>query len=517
MSRVEPLFVYKLRFFFGPALRGRLGPLTYIALILLFLPSGFGIGVGLAGGLVNAPEAERVGILSAPLNLILALGLLYSAFSGVTAHASEFDFFMTADVRPREYLTADLLFQLFTLVGAGGLAVVVAGFGMVSFLGRPLATVLPLILSLLAFAVLVLMLIQIVVVLTVRYPRRHVRSAVLLLCLFFLVVAASPALAFLPVRLGDLPLPSRAFGTLGYEILMGTALDPVSLLVALATFLAVVGLWLTLSNTYIFHGIHPSLSAGFGQVDMAARMAQQRRMTAGLGKFTTGLTVRTDRGNDTSYMARFHLLRVVRDGSIIFVLMFGLIALLPVSFTGTATSAADQAPVAYLATQMLTFLVAMLALNWSYYERDNLWIVVTAARSAAPYFRGLLVSFIVLGLVIAGIFAAFVVATSSGFVAMNQLAVPIAASVASALVSTALLTRLKVQPSAFSLSMFAILFAAVIAGYVGGVFAQGLLLMGALGLGLGVLAQALVLALYCGGLAAFGLWAVSRLASGFRL
>jgi len=41
VGRTFTLFTYKLRFFFGPALRGRFGPLAYLALILIFLPSGF--------------------------------------------------------------------------------------------------------------------------------------------------------------------------------------------------------------------------------------------------------------------------------------------------------------------------------------------------------------------------------------------------------------------------------------------------------------------------------------------
>ena len=517
MSRVLPLLLYKIRFFFGPALRGRIGPLAYIGLILLFLPSGFGIGVALAGGIKDATAAQGIATLSGPLSLILALGFLYSVFSGVTAHVSEFDFFMTSDIRPREYLLADLLFQFFTLFGAGGLAAVVAAFGMISFVGRPLVVVLPLILTLFAFALLVLMIIQIVVIFTVRFPKGHVRSIALVLFLLAILPAASLAAPWIPIHFQGIPLPTTAFGTLGYDVLMGLPLDPASLAIALTTVLAVAGLWVALSDTYIFHGIHPSLSAGFGQVDMAARMAQQRRMTAGFGKFTTGLTVRTDRGNDTSYMTRYHLLRIVRDGSIVFIALFGLISLMPVSFTGASMTTAEQAPVAYLATQMLTFLVAVLALNWSYYERDNLWIVVTAARSPAPYFRGLLVSFMTLGLVIAAIFAAYVLVTSPTFVPLNQLAVPIAAAVASALVSTACLTRVKVQPSAFSASMLVILVAAVLAGYLGGLVAQGFLLVAAVSLGLNVFAQFLLLVAYCGALAAVGLWWVSRLASGFRL
>src|SRR5207249_11514039 len=47
VSRTLTLFTYKLRFFFGPALRGRFGPLAYFGLILIFLPSGFAFGVSL--------------------------------------------------------------------------------------------------------------------------------------------------------------------------------------------------------------------------------------------------------------------------------------------------------------------------------------------------------------------------------------------------------------------------------------------------------------------------------------
>ncbi len=516
MTRIGTLLLYKIRFFFGPTLRGRLGPLAYLGLILLFLPSGFGIGVALATGIKDASAAQAISTLSAPLSAILALGFLYSVFSGVTAHVSEFDFFMTADVQPREYLVADLLFQFVSLFGAGGLAAVVAAFGMVSFVGRPLFAVAPLLLTLFAFALLVLMIIQIVTVLGVRYPKGHVRSVAILLFVLSLLPAATLAYPAFPLHFQDLPLPTTAFGTLGYDALMGVPPSAEALAISAATFLVVAGLWLAVSDTYIFHGIHPSLSAGFGQVDMAARMAQQRRMTAGLGRFTTGLTVRTDRGTDTSYMARYHLLRIVRDGSIVFIALFALISLLPIQI-GSPEPASTQAPLSLLATQMLTFLVAILALNWSYYERDNLWIVVAAAKSPAPYFRGLMMSFTGIGLVVAFAFVAFYLGTYAGPLPVPEIAVPIAAAVSAALVSTALLTRLKVQPAAFSFSMLAILFCAVVAGYLGGFAASAILSMVHLALGLGSVIQLLVLAAYCAGLAGFGLWWVSRLAAGFRL
>ncbi len=42
MGRTLTLFTYKLQFFFGPAFRGRFGPIAYLALILVFLPSARG-------------------------------------------------------------------------------------------------------------------------------------------------------------------------------------------------------------------------------------------------------------------------------------------------------------------------------------------------------------------------------------------------------------------------------------------------------------------------------------------
>src|SRR2546421_5571510 len=137
MGRSLALFTYKLRFFFGPALRGRFGPLAYLALILIFLPSGFAFGVTLGTTVRDADPTAAIDVLAAPLAGLLSFGLLYALGAGVTAHASEFDFFLTADVRPREYLVADLLFQLVSLLGAGGLSAAVAAVGIAATTGRP--------------------------------------------------------------------------------------------------------------------------------------------------------------------------------------------------------------------------------------------------------------------------------------------------------------------------------------------------------------------------------------------
>src|SRR5207247_10014320 len=124
------------------------------------------------------------------------------------------------------------------------------------------------------------------------------------------------------------PIPPTAFASLGASILRAEALSVPALATAIAYAVGIGLAWAVLSDTYIFHGIRPTLSAGFGQVDLGSRMEMQRRMTAGLGRVTTRVRLRTDRGGDTGLMARLHLLRIWRDRGILFVVLFGLIATL---------------------------------------------------------------------------------------------------------------------------------------------------------------------------------------------
>src|SRR2546428_4859152 len=99
MGRTLTLFTYKLRFFFGPALRGRFGPLAYLALILIFLPSGFAFGVTLGTTVRDADPTAAIDVLAAPLAGVLSFCLLYSLGAGVPAPAAQVVFFLTADVR----------------------------------------------------------------------------------------------------------------------------------------------------------------------------------------------------------------------------------------------------------------------------------------------------------------------------------------------------------------------------------------------------------------------------------
>ncbi|TLZ46493.1 MAG: hypothetical protein E6K19_00905 [Methanobacteriota archaeon] len=269
--------------------------------------------------------------------------------------------------------------------------------------------------------------------------------------------------------------------------------------------------WGPLSSIYIVHGLRPTLSAGFGQVDLGSRMEMQRRLTAGLGLVTTHVRLRTDRGGDTSLMARLHLVRIWRDGSILFVILFACIGILPAGFGVSAVGSA-----LITVTQTLTFLLGILAMNWAFYERDNLWLVVTAARPPGAYFRGLMIALATIGLGATVVFLALVAGTRSFLLPIESLALPIASPIAAAFVATAVLTRVKLRPSAFSFAALGIFFLVSVGGFLGGTAAQTILFAIRFVGTFAPIAQAVTLLAFLLGLAALGLWTVTRLAASFR-
>src|SRR5256885_16272383 len=99
MGRALALFTYKMRFFFGPSIRGRFGPLAYVALILIFLPSGFFTGYGIGVSIRTAESAAAMAGLRPPPPPIPSISLLFSPRAGVPAHASPAAFFLIAHAR----------------------------------------------------------------------------------------------------------------------------------------------------------------------------------------------------------------------------------------------------------------------------------------------------------------------------------------------------------------------------------------------------------------------------------
>jgi len=510
MPKALTLLIYKLRFFFGPSFRGSAGPLTYLLFILIFVPSGFAVGTVIGGALKTDSTDASVNTLSTLFGLALSFGFLYSLGTGVTAHASELDFMMTAPQKPREYLLADLLFQVTSVTLVGGLAGAVAVLAVVSTLGKPLAVAVPVTVTMVLFVFFMFMIVQLLLVLRIKYPETPIRKVSLLLFFVNLIPAGSFISKSFPITYASLPIPETGFGAIVSALLQGVSPSLWDVAVAVVFLGACAAAWFSLSSTYIFHGVKPTLSAGFGQVDLSARMAQRRRMVTGLEGLTTRFGLSTDVGSDVGFMTRCHVLRIWRDGSIFYVVLPAVLFLYTsLSALSTTTMTAGAAA---SGAQVVVFPLAVLAVNWSYYEQGNLWLVTTASGYTGKYFKGLLLSFAMIGLMISAAFLGLRLAISHVPLTVEDFPVPVTAPIAAAIAACALLTRVKVKPGAFSPSILIVFIVVILVGVLTGLAVLGLT---ALVEGLGPVAQAFTLALAALVLIYAGLEAVARLARSF--
>ncbi len=509
MSRVPALLEYKLKMFFGPSYRGRFGPLPLIGLMLAFVPTGLGVGYGIGVFAGTLDPAMIVVTLGAVIGAGLAFGFIFALGVGVTAHPSELDFLMTAQVKPREYLLADMLFEFSAVLLTGGVSMLFAIGGFLLGAGRPIWIAFPLLLVAGLFMVLVFMIVQSVTVLKITRPNAPVRSVAVLL----VFLSVLPALAFfgpsLSSTFSELPIPQSAFGTVLYDIAFAKPLAPLDALVAAAYLAAVGAIWYRLSTHYFFYGVRPTLSAGLGQIDMNVKMAQQRRLISLFGRSSGRISLQVDKGGDLSLMTRLNLVRVWRDGSVLF------IGLLVALFLFSALSQSGSTGFSVQLSLGGSWPIAILALNWLYYERANLWLPVVSGKALTTYFKGLLVSLLIIGAVIAA-FMGLVLTAAGEPPTMNSIALLAGALAGNSVVATMMLMRFKVQPGAFSPGMILVLFGTFIAGAVFGFVAA--LLTGLVG-GTGAMTiamQSVIIVVFDAAILYLGFASVGRLSKGFE-
>jgi hypothetical protein len=512
MSNVLALLAYKLKMFFGPSYRGRFGPLPLIGIALVFVPTGLGMGYAI-GSFMDTVDADMaIATLGLLFGAGLAFGFIFALGVGVAAHPSELDFLMTAPVKPREYLVADMLFEFSTLVLTGGMAMFAAIFGFLWGMGKPVWLVVPLLLVAGLFMFFVFAIIQTVTVLRITRPGGRVRTVALVLLLLSLLPVAALADPSLSATVRALPIPQSVFGTVAYDIMFGTSVSLVDAAVLAAYLLAVGALWLSCSNSYFFHGVRPTLSAGLGQVDMGSKMAQQRRLIGVFGRTTGTVYLNVLTGGDLSLMTRLSLVRVWRDGSFVFIGFLVAIWL----FAGlSGTSSGDSTGVSINLLQAGTWPIAVVALNWCYYERGNLWIAVVGGKSLATYFKGLMLSLLIIGFGITAVVLGVMTAAGQSLRA-RDVAFMVVSLVGDAVVATMLLTRIRVKPGAFSPGLLVVLFVTLISGALFGLSAS--LLVGVLGgtAALMMVVQMAATIVFAAAVALVGMLALDRLARGFE-
>ncbi len=443
MGRIRTLYWFKVRQFFGPLFHSA-GAIVLIALLAVTSLPGIAVfGYYLPDTPIwTSPRLPE--ILAAALSAFLAFDLMFALSGGTMTHPTEIDFFATSRLRPREYLVADLLFQ-FTLTDAIAIpALLLGGAGLAARIGW--APVVGALLAFVALATCGLALGQ-AVGLAVSAHRRYARTVLVLLVVLFLLPAGNLVWPALPTY-GQVPLPTSVVGYLIAGLLRGASAAALAgLALVLALFgLAIGGAWYLQGGTDIFPNLRPTMRVAFGQMDMSRQVAKQRAMTQGLSGLTGRFTVDLLKGGVMGMMTRLHLTRIVRDGSVIMVGIFGFMFIL-IGAANRAASSSGSPELDVLTTGWVALILPLvLAFNWNATERANLWTVSMSPRHLGTYFRGLYRAFLVVTIGVA-LVAALV---SAPFTALGVLAV-VVMSFAACGISVILMELLKIPTDAFSL------------------------------------------------------------------
>jgi hypothetical protein len=440
VGRIRVVYGFKIRQFFGPVRH------SAATIILLGLAALVTLPVVLVAGyfLPDTPLWSSPGLgelFAAGLSAFLAFDLLFALGGGTLTHPAEIDFFATSRLRPREYLAADLLFQFTVTYALTVPAILFAGLGMGLRTGQ-WAAIGAAALAFLAFAAMGLALGQ-AVGLAVAAGRRGAKATLVVLVVLLMLPAGHTFFPSLP-QYSELPYPSTAAAhlILGF-LLSGPVLAPAATFALLASAVAIAWLWQ--SGRDVFPNLRPTMRIAFGQTDLRKVAMQQEALTRRLSVLTRRISVDLMAGDPLAMMSRFHLVRILRDGSIlIVVLLTGMLVLI-----GAANRIAEpsQSEVTVLTSGWAGLMIPMiLSYNWNATERPNLWTIAMAPRYLGTYFRGFFRATAAVT-VVAGTLGAI----AGAFVSPLGLVAALVMAVASCGVAVSIVSAVRIPSDAFSL------------------------------------------------------------------
>ena len=440
IGRVRVVYGFKLRQFFGPV-RHSIATIVLLGFTaIVMLPVVLVAGYFLPETPVwNSPRLPD--ILATALSAFLAFDLLFGLGGGTLTHPAEIDFFATSRLRPREYLLADLLFQ-FTVTDALAVPVLIfAGVGLGLRTGAWTAIGAG-ILAMLGFAAVGLALGQ-AVGLSVGAGKRGAKTALVGLVLLLMFPAGHVFWPSIP-EYSQLPFPSTAAAQLVLGLLRGSpVLVPAATFGLFATAVGIA--WLAASGRDVFPNLRPTMRVAFGQTDLRKVAMQQEAITRGLSVLTRRVPVDLMKGAPLGMMSRFHLVRILRDGSMLIAgLLTGMLVLIGAA---NRVSDAPASEVSILTTGWAALMIpVILSFNWNATERPNLWTVAMAPRYLGTYFRGFFRAVAVVT-VVAGV----VGAVAGAVVTPMGIAAAFVMAVASCGVAVSLVAAVRIPSDAFSL------------------------------------------------------------------
>ncbi|MEM3383630.1 MAG: hypothetical protein QXL52_03450 [Nitrososphaerales archaeon] len=468
MGKIATVLIFKIKQYFGPLRSSRasliLGILTFLGLNSMV----FFFGINLPDMPFWTEPNHLINILSAFFSVFLAMSLIMSLRGGVTAFQSELDFFFTSPIKPRQYILSDLIFQFIVLhLLFSPFVPLIIGLALRLGITAMTALITSLIYEMFVFLVLLSM--QSLGILSLIAPYK--RTKVLIISI--IIVLLLPSLSFIhffPFEYSDLPYPSTFAAKVIIHLLNQSPVELLNIYF-LGVFIVVAFIFhYIVSRKDLFYYVKPTVMLSFFESRPQAQSIQQRRMFERFGPITTFLTLDPTKGSLISFMIKKHFIRIIRDGSllplIILFIIYGAISVLSLNFSSTP-SAREIESILFTLTFYSALVPSMLAMSWNSYERDNLWIILTSGGRIVDYFKSFFVALLVLAL----IFPWGFLITSLLFIGLSSLWLILCAlAIASFSSAFAILTLILIsvpKEGSLSASYFFVIILPIIGAYIG--------------------------------------------------
>jgi len=375
---IQTILALKLKQYYGTLRISAIARISTIITYLLIIFSAAGAAILMRGlyGIAGIEDLPRIITAIAFMFSTLFIFEIYLGMKGgITALRSEVDFILPSPIKPSTYLIADLIFQLIFLN-------VILTPAVSTFMATLLYPDERYLLTFFIFyEISILMAVIIAHILGILNVKGYGRITKILgwtLITFMLI----------PIILNMLDMQARSIIVFHpSEILARLAvgaqetLDIPLLVICLAV---ILGSYLQALRIKIFSDVNPLLTTGF--------MEPSSRWT----KFPY-LKLDFSKGSLHSYLIKFHLIRICRDGSLGTSMLFlAVFVAANMSLSRIAWSSLRPELASTILTALYIPLIpALLTINWNVTERMNLWSPASSSNGLRSYLDGMLLSYII--------------------------------------------------------------------------------------------------------------------------
>lgn len=429
--------------------RIRRSRLSLISLLMIYLSwmgiiSFSALILRVTGGLGASIEQYVESLVVMTVSIILATGAFLGSKGGITALGYELDYVLTSSISPLMFLLTDLVFQLILL----NLFIVPPSMLIILVLTYPHQQFLHLVSLLLMYEAAIF--------------TSSITAHIIGVSRHWIGESRSKLIGWLTTLIMLLPILLQVFGA---QLLILKDLHPSYLLGSITTgdikpqsislyavyLVLLISIYLKVAKTNFYASVTPVL--------LSALMEPPRKLPRylKLPGLSNGLLGINSKDGLLKMMVKLHLTRILRDGSLwtallIFVIFTLANIALPRLLRIEAFPEVAQLTLIALYTPLFP---ALLSINWSISERQNLWIVKLTEGSQRSYVSALFYAYFLLTLIFS--------LCLYGFISLGAREVPFleidllllaAMSIFSALFSILTSFRLRKIPSAFSLSSF---------------------------------------------------------------